>query len=94
MKRLYADIHRKAGTFSLDVLIESDAARIGILGPSGSGKSMTLRSIAGIEDVDSGRIEVDGRVLYDRDSRTNLKPQKRNVGYIRGVEVMRVAYML
>ncbi|MBE6042544.1 MAG: ATP-binding cassette domain-containing protein [Clostridiales bacterium] len=82
MSRLCADIHRKIGEFSLDVLIESDAARIGILGASGSGKSMTLRSIAGIEDVDSGRIEIDGRVLYDSEKRINLKPQKRNVGYM------------
>ena len=82
MSRLYADIHRKIGNFDLNVLIESDARRIGILGASGSGKSMTLRSIAGIEDVDSGHIEVNDRVLFDSDTRVNLKPQKRNVGYM------------
>ena len=82
MSSLYADIHKKIGNFSLDVRIESDAKRIGILGASGSGKSLTLRSIAGIEDIDSGHIEVNGRVLFDSDSRTNLKPQKRNVGYM------------
>ena len=82
MKRLYADIHKKIDEFELNVLIESNAARIGILGESGSGKSMTLRSIAGIEIVDSGHIEVDGRVLYDSGSKTDLKPQKRNVGYM------------
>ena len=82
MKRLYADIHRKIGGFDLNVLIDSDAARIGILGESGSGKSMTLKSIAGIEPVDSGHIEVEGRVLYDSSDRTDLKPQRRNVGYM------------
>ena len=82
MKRLYADIHRGIGEFDLNVLIDSDAERVGILGESGSGKSMTLRSIAGIEAVDSGHIEVDGRVLYDSSGKTNLKPQKRNVGYM------------
>ena len=82
MGRLYADIHRNTGEFELNVLIDSDAGRIGILGASGSGKSMTLRSIAGIEDVDSGRIQVNGRILYDSASNTNLKPQKRNVGYM------------
>jgi len=82
MQRLYADIHRKIGDFELNVLIESSAKRVGILGASGSGKSMTLRSIAGIEDVDSGHIEINGRVLYDSDIRTDLKPQKRNVGYM------------
>ncbi len=82
MKRLYADIHRRTGGFELNVLIESDASRIGILGESGSGKSMTLKSIAGIEAVDSGHIEVDGRVLYDSSEKIDLKPQKRNVGYM------------
>ena len=82
MKRLYADIHRRIGGFDLNVAIESDASRIGILGESGSGKSMTLKSIAGIEPVDSGHIEVDGRVLYDASDKTDLKPQKRNVGYM------------
>ena len=82
MKRLYADIHRKIGEFDLNVLIESDASRVGILGESGSGKSMTLKSIAGIEAVDSGHIEVGGRVLYDSAERIELKPQKRNVGYM------------
>lgn len=82
MSRLYADIHRKIEDFELDVLIASDAKRIGILGASGSGKSMTLRSIAGIEDVDSGRIEISGRVLYDSAEKINLKPQKRSVGYM------------
>ena len=79
MKRLYADVHRKIGGFDLNVLIESDADRVGILGESGSGKSMTLRSIAGIENVDSGHIEADGRVLYDSARNIDLRPQKRNV---------------
>ena len=82
MSKLYADIHKKTGDFSLDILIESDSNRIGILGASGSGKSMTLRSIAGIEDVTGGRIELGRRVLYDSSEKINLKPQKRNVGYM------------
>ncbi len=80
--RLNADIRKKTADFSLDIEIASDADRIGILGESGSGKSMTLRSIAGVEDISSGRIEVNGRVLYDSQTKTNLKPQKRNVGYM------------
>ena len=82
MNRLYADIHKRIEDFELDVMIESDASRIGILGESGSGKSMTLRSIAGIETVDSGHIEIGGRVLFDSASGVDLKPQKRNVGYM------------
>lgn len=80
--RLDADIRKKAGEFELNVQIASDASRIGILGASGSGKSMTLRSIAGIEAVDSGHIEAGGRVLYDSAEKIDLKPQLRRVGYM------------
>lgn len=80
--KLEASIKRNIGSFSLDVTVKSDAKRIGILGASGSGKSMTLRSIAGIDAPDSGHIEVGGRVLYDSEAGINLKPQQRRVGYM------------
>lgn len=79
---LFADIKRRLGAFSLDMKFESDARRIGILGPSGCGKSLTLKSIAGIERPDLGTVAVDGRVLFDSSSKTDVKPQKRNIGYM------------
>lgn len=59
-----------------------ERASIGILGASGCGKSMTLKCIAGIETPDQGQIEVEGRLLFDSQKKINLKPQKRNVGYL------------
>ena len=55
---------------------------MGILGASGSGKSMTLRCIAGIQTPDSGRIVVNDKVLFDSEKKINLKPQERKVGYL------------
>ncbi|MDR2247341.1 MAG: ATP-binding cassette domain-containing protein [Treponema sp.] len=55
---------------------------LGILGASGSGKSMTLKCVAGIERPDEGRIELNGRVLFDSAKKINLRPQKRRVGYL------------
>lgn len=75
-------IQRKLDSFLLDISFQSTSRRIGILGASGCGKSMTLKSIAGIETPDKGYIEVGGRTLFDWDNRINLKPQKRNVGYL------------
>ena len=75
-------IHKKLGEYELDVHWKSTKKRIGILGASGSGKSLTLKSIAGIEHPDQGHIQIGDHVLYDSDSRTCLKPQKRNVGYM------------
>lgn len=75
-------IKKKLDSFLLDISFQSDSQRIGILGASGCGKSMTLKSIAGIEIPDEGRIEVENRVLFDREQKINLKAQKRNVGYL------------
>ena len=76
------DIKKKLGEFSLDVHFQTESKRIGILGASGCGKSMTLKSIAGIETPDSGMIQIDDTVLFDSSNKINLKPQKRNVGYL------------
>lgn len=76
------DIKKRLGNFKLDVSFISDAKRIGILGASGCGKSLTLKSIAGVERPDSGRIEVGGRLFFDRDSKIDMKPQRRNIGYM------------
>lgn len=47
-----------------------------LLGQSGCGKSTLLRSIAGLEDVDAGRILIDGKDI------TNLSPRQREVGMV------------
>jgi len=47
-----------------------------LLGPSGGGKSTLLRIIAGLEQPDSGSIEIDGSDF------TSLPPQQRNVGFV------------
>ena len=75
-------IKKKLGNFQLDIDFKTDENRIGILGASGCGKSMTLKCIAGIETPDEGRIIVDGTLLYDSAKKISLKPQKRHIGYL------------
>ncbi|MBP3218117.1 MAG: ATP-binding cassette domain-containing protein [Lachnospiraceae bacterium] len=79
---LNVDIHKKLGSFSLDMSFQTAQRLTGILGASGCGKSMTLKAIAGITEPDEGRIELNGRVLYDSERKINLPSQKRNVGYL------------
>ena len=45
-------------SFSVD-----EGERVAIAGPSGSGKSMLLRAIIGLDDLDEGTVEVDGEPL-------------------------------
>lgn len=75
-------IQRAFGDFKLDVQFQSDSRRIGILGASGCGKSLTLKSIAGIERPETGRIKSGGRVFFDSESKRWMPPQERNVGYL------------
>ena len=51
-----------------------------LLGPSGCGKTTSLRLIAGFEQLDRGRIEIDGQVVAD--GRLHLPPEKRRVGMV------------
>lgn len=76
------DIKKKLGSFQLDIQFQSESKRIGILGASGCGKSMTLKSIAGIETPSAGKICVEDRVFYDSEQKINTKPQKRRIGYL------------
>lgn len=80
--QIQAEIHKSLGRFRLNLSFESSSRRIGILGASGCGKSMTLKCIAGIERPDRGYIAVNGTCLYDSANRIFLKPQARRVGYL------------
>ena len=76
------NIEKNFRDFSLKVQFEGSSAAIGILGASGSGKSMTLRCIAGIETPDRGKIIINGKTVFDSEAGINLKPQKRRIGYL------------
>lgn len=79
---LFVDIRKKLKGFYLNVSFETNGEYLGILGASGSGKSMTLKCISGIETPDEGRIVLNGKVLFDSKEKINLKPQERNIGYL------------
>ena len=79
---LEVDIKKTFGSYTLDVSFTAEDEVFGLLGASGCGKSLTMRSIAGIETPDEGRIVVNGKVFFDSEARINLKPQDRGVGYL------------
>lgn len=79
---ILVDIEKKFKGFSLKVSFESNTSATGIFGASGSGKSMTLRCIAGIETPDKGRIIINGKTVFDSEKKINLKPQERRIGYL------------
>lgn len=79
---IYLDIVKRYKGFTLDVKIDSSTGTLGILGGSGSGKSLTLKCLSGLVKPDEGVIRVGDRVLFDSAAKINLPAQKRNVGYL------------
>lgn len=76
------EIRKKYRDFSLDLSLKCDSKRIGILGASGCGKTMTLKALAGLVRPDEGHIAVDGRVLFDSGASVDIPARKRNIGYL------------
>ena len=73
------DIQKNFKGFSLNVKLKGQDGTMGILGASGSGKSMTLRSIAGIETPDSGRIIINGKTVFDSEAKINLSLRREEL---------------
>lgn len=79
---LTVDIVKKYREFTLAVQFQAENERLGLLGASGCGKSVTLKCIAGIENPDEGFIAIDGRTVFDSKRGINLPPQQRGTGYL------------
>ncbi len=79
---LYVDIEKKLGDFLLKVKFETGEETFSLLGASGSGKSLTLKCIAGVATPDKGVIMLDDRVLFDSEKKINLSPGERKIGYL------------
>jgi molybdate transport system permease protein len=73
---LALSLHKQLGEFRLQIAWAPRASRLAILGPSGSGKSLTLRLIAGIERCDGATLVAGGRSLAD------LEPAARSLAYV------------
>jgi ABC-type sulfate/molybdate transport systems ATPase subunit len=79
---LYVDIKKKLPGFKLQVELSAEQGIIGILGASGSGKSMLLNCIAGLIRPDEGEIILNGKTFFDSAKKINLPPQQRKVGFL------------
>ena len=79
---LEVDIKKTFGSYSLELAFSAGDEVFGLLGASGCGKSLTMRSIAGIETPDEGRIVVNGQVFFDSAGGINLRPQERKTALL------------
>lgn len=79
---LHIDIEKSLPPFKLQVNFDHTKGILGLLGSSGSGKSMTLKSIAGLISPSRGIISLDDEIFFHKKKKINLTPQKRRIGYL------------
>lgn len=77
---LQAQVSAGKKRFNLDISCQSKARRLAIIGPSGSGKSLTLQLLAGLLPPAQGYIRIDGQIYGDTTQKIWLPPQQRQVG--------------
>jgi len=68
--------------FTLDVEFSAQPGVTILFGASGSGKTMTLKAIAGIVRPDEGKIQINDLALFDSQRALDLPIRKRGVGYV------------
>lgn len=67
--------------FLLDVDLRVAAGEVvALVGPNGSGKSTTLATVAGLQRLSAGRLELDGAVLDDPQADRWIPPHARRIG--------------
>ena len=71
--KVYPNGFEAVKDFNLEI---ADKEFIIFVGPSGCGKSTTLRMIAGLEEISSGELKIDGRVVND------VEPKDRDIAMV------------
>src|SRR4026209_986703 len=72
LNKMYDEVHAVKNV-NLEI---GDREFVVLVGPSGCGKTTTLRMVAGLEDISTGEISIDGRVVND------LAPMDRDIAMV------------
>lgn len=79
---LLVELHKQLPQFCLNLHFTTDHQPLGLLGASGSGKTMLLRCIAGLETPNRGRVVLNHRVLFDAEQGINIPSYRRKIGFV------------
>ena len=73
INKIYPDGNHVVKDFNMEI---EDKEFIIFVGPSGCGKSTTLRMIAGLEEISSGELKIDDKVVND------VEPKDRDIAMV------------
>jgi len=84
-----ADLRKSydSGSGPVEVLKGVDLAvatgeMVAIMGPSGCGKTTLLNCLSGLDDLDAGQVEIEGRLLGDMSDRERTDYRARRMGFV------------
>jgi len=80
MGTLRFDLTVPTRSFDVEVALEVGPETVGLVGPSGAGKTTILDAIAGLRQPSRGSIEVAGEAWFGK--RVDRRPEDRSVGYV------------
>jgi molybdate transport system ATP-binding protein len=76
------EVKARRGGFQLDVSFQSAARAIGVVGPSGHGKTTLLQGLAGLLPLQAGRLVLDGMTVMDLAEGQAPPAHLRGLGYV------------
>ena len=79
---LELDLTAQVGGFNIKAAFQAGSGVTALFGPSGAGKTSLVNMLAGLLRPDSGRIVVQGNVLFDSRQGIDLPPEHRRLGYV------------
>jgi molybdate transport system ATP-binding protein len=80
---LEIDLHKRLKNLDLSTKLNVAEGEVMMLvGENGCGKTTLLNMIAGLTTPDAGEIALSGWILFDSESKINIPPDSRNVGYV------------
>lgn len=81
---LEGSFEKQLRDFSMKIenLTVFEGETLALIGENGSGKSTALKILSGILKPDSGKISLNGSILYDSSQKIHLSPEDRNIGFM------------
>ena len=75
-------IKKKYTTFNLSIEADLKPGVTAVFGNSGSGKTSLLNCLSGLMHPDEGLLFLQGEELFNSESKINVKPENRRIGYV------------
>ncbi|MEW1905807.1 ABC transporter ATP-binding protein [Streptomyces sp. NPDC090109] len=77
----------RTGSVEVTALLDLDLVvrhgeMVGVMGPSGSGKTTLLNCLSGLDDIDAGKVEVEGEDLFAMSDAARTEHRARTMGFV------------